>query len=81
MRKLLTILQLVIGVIVILFAVVILWQSVINIYPDVKDILSIKLPFQMSGLNKWVQLLLSLFILQVVAVYTKKLFDRLSVSD
>ncbi len=81
MRKILTLIQLIIGVVVILFAFIILWQAVIDIDPSVKEFLSIDLPFRINGLNKWIQLLMSLFIIQVVAVYTKKLFDRLSISD
>jgi hypothetical protein len=79
MKKLMTILQLIIGVIVILFALILFWQAFIIIVPRATDIISFKLPFRLSGLNEWMQLILALFIFQVVAVYTKKLFDSLSV--
>jgi hypothetical protein len=81
MKKVMTILQLIIGVVVILFALVLMWQALVALIPGLKSILSAaQLPFTLKGMSAWLELILAVFIMQVVAVYTKKLFDTLSVS-
>jgi len=80
MKKITTIMQLIIGVVVILFALILFWESIVGIIPAFAGILNpSSLPFRLSGMSAWVELVLSIFIIQVVAVYTKKLFDKLSV--
>lgn len=81
MKKVTTILQLIIGVIVILFAFVLFWQALGAIVPSITSILNLSFPIRLSGLSPWLQLILSVFIMQVVAVYTKKIFDKVNVSN
>lgn len=80
MKKVLTIIQIIIGVVVVYFALVLFYQALIQVIPAL-NIIAISPGFGLTGMNPWTQLILSIFILQVVVVYTKKIFDKLSVSN
>ena len=83
MKKVLAIAQLIIGIIVVLFALTMFWQALSNIIPQLKDFLKASdLPYVMTidPFSKWLQLIVSVFTIQVIAVYTKGIFDQLSVS-
>ena len=81
MKKIVVIIQLIVGVIVILFALSLLGRALIGIVPSLKPSLKFLLQWGFETLNPWLQLILSLFIIQVVAVYIKKIFDKLNVSS
>jgi divalent metal cation (Fe/Co/Zn/Cd) transporter len=85
MKKIIVIFQLIIGIIVVLFALTMFWQAFVNIFEGMRSLLPPRdLPILMTVVrpsSSWLQLFVSLFIFQVVIVYTKQLFDSLSVSE
>lgn len=79
MKKVITILQLIIGFLVLIFALLVFYQSIISFIPAL-NVLKISTNLGVTGLPSWMDLVLSIFLIQVVAVYTKNVFDKLSVS-
>lgn len=83
MQKIIAIAQLIIGVIVVYFAFTMFYQALVQIAPSLKffELSSFPSIMTLSPVNKWLQLITSIFMIQVIAVYTKGVFDRLSVNN
>lgn len=80
MKKVFTIIQLIIGFFVLLFALIIFYKALIALIPAF-NILRLTIPVDVVGMDALMKLVLSIFLIQVVAVYTKKIYDKLSVSN
>jgi hypothetical protein len=58
------------------------WHALSAIFSPISDIYNpSRFPILLNPLYEWPQLILSLFIMFVVAIYTKNVFDKLSVND
>ncbi len=76
-----TILQLIIGFFVLVFAAVIFLKALFALVPALNIISLGKItPVGITGMSPFLELVLSIFIFQVVAVYTKNIYDKLNVS-
>lgn len=78
-KKIITIIQLIIGFLVLIFSLIIFYKALIAIIPALY-IIKFQSGLDVVGVDVWMKLILSIFLIQVVAVYTKKIFDKLSVS-
>ena len=80
MKKVITIIQLIIGFLVLLFALIIFYKALIALIP-MFNVVRLTTPIDVAGMDALMKLILSIFLIQVVAVYTKKVYDKLSVGN